>query len=219
MKINVKIEAHCYQQDRLIDDVFDSTSLMFLGSDAATSIKKNRYSEFLFDYDSETTLSDFSRAVLLTLFDGKDCHCELKLRIVGINDWLFVIEDSTQKFENILSKDQIPVIDDTIKVEVFISFNAAEYDRFNNLRYYMNSDENCGHNEPHIHVKVLGESKMNASIQIRHPEKYKGNLPSKYLKQAQKKIIKEQGQLLQFWNAHTNGLKVDINQALGITEC
>ena len=68
-------------------------------------------------------------------------------------------------------------------------------------------------------MEVLGENNMDASIQIRHPEKYEGNLPSKYLKQAQKKIIKEQGQLLQFWNAHTNGLKVDINQALGITEC
>lgn len=219
MKINVKTEVHCYKQDRLIDEVFDSPSLMFLGNDAASCIKKNRYFEFSFDYDSETTLNDFSKAVLLRLFDGKDCHCELKLRIVGINGWLFMIEDSTQKFEKILSEDQIPVIENSIKVAVYVSFNAAEYDRFNKLKYYMNSNENCGHNDPHVHVEVLGENKMEASIEILHPEKYEGKMPNKYLKQAQKKIIREQKQLLQFWNTKTNGLKVDINQALGITEC
>ena len=219
MKIKVKIEVHCYRQDRLIDEVFESPSRMFLGSDAASCIKKNRYSEFYFDYDSETTLSNFRQAALLTLFDGKDCPCELKLRIVGINDWLFVIEDPTQKFEKILSEKQIPVIENTIRVAIFVSFNAAEYDRFNNLRYYMNSNENCGHNEPHVHVEVLGENNMDASIEILHPEIYEGKMPIKYLKQAQKKIIREQKRLLQFWNAHTNGLTVDINQALKITEC
>lgn len=219
MNINVKIEVHCYQQDQLIDEMFESAGLMFLGPEAASCIKKNRYSEFSFDYDSETTLSDFNQAVLLTLFDGKECTCELKLRIVGINDWLFMIEDPTQKFEMILSDNQIPVIENTIMIAIFVSFNAAEYDRFNNLRYYMNSDENCGHNEPHVHVTVLGENNMNVSIEILHPEIYKGNMPNKYLKQAQKKIIREQKQLLKFWNAHTNGLTVDINQALKITEC
>ena len=219
MKINVKIEVHCYQQDRLIDETFEAASMMILGTEAASCVKKNRSTEFSFDYNSETTLSDFRRAVLMTMFEGKDYYCELKFRIVGINDWLFMIEDPTQKFEMILSDNQIPVIENTIKVAIFISLNAAEYDRFNNLRYYMHSNENCGHNEPHVHVEVLGEKNMDVSIEILHPEIYKGKMPSKYLKQAQKKIIREQKQLLKFWNARTNGLKVDINQALGITEC
>ena len=47
MKINVKIEVHCYQQDRLIDETFEAASMMILGTEAASCVKKNRSTEFL----------------------------------------------------------------------------------------------------------------------------------------------------------------------------
>lgn len=40
MKINVKIEVHCYQQDRLIDETFEAASMMILGTEAASCVKK-----------------------------------------------------------------------------------------------------------------------------------------------------------------------------------
>lgn len=218
MEIKVKLEVHCYRQNKLIDEIFDSSSINFIGSVAAEKIKKNRNKEFIFYYTPETTLKDFKEEVVSELFDSENCSCEMFVRIVGKNDWLFFIEDPNKPFERIISDEQIPIINNRIIVKIFVSFNAAEYDRDNRLRYYMNSNENCGHNEPHVHVEVLGEN-CEASIQILHPEKVKGEIPNKYLKQAKQRIETETKKFLEFWNSNTNGIKVDINQALGITEC
>ena len=126
MEIKVKLEVHCYRQNKLIDEIFDSSSINFIGSVAAEKIKKNRNKEFIFYYTPETTLKDFKEEVVSELFDSENCSCEMFIRIVGKNDWLFFIEDPNKPFERIISDEQIPIINNRIIVKIFVSFNAAE---------------------------------------------------------------------------------------------
>lgn len=214
-EVIVNVEVHCFRGVRVVDEIFDSLSINLIGEMEADKIKKNRHMSCAFLYDKNTTLDDFRQEILSALFEGEAYCCALCFRIVGINNWLFYIENPKDSFENILGDNLIPVKNNQINVIIFISHNAGSYDIEGKLRYHMHSNENGI--EPHVHVEVFCKD-YSASIPILHPEDYTGNMPNKYLKKAINKVKRERKKMLEFWNAHTNGLRVDINQALGIVD-
>jgi hypothetical protein len=214
-EVIVNVEVHCYRGVRLADDIFESSSLYFIGKTEADKIKKNRHMSCVFLYDKNTTLDDFRNKILFDLFEGEEYTCTVRFRVVGKNNWLFYIDNQNITFENILSDNLISIKNNQIKIKVFVSYNAGSFDIEDSLRYYMHSNENGL--EPHVHVNVL-YSDYSVSIPILHPEDYTGNMPNKYLKKAINKVKRERKKMLEFWNAHTNGLRVDINQALGIVD-
>lgn len=77
-----------------------------------------------------------------------------------------------------------------------------------NLRYFIRSNEQ-GHNLPHVHVSYIKNS--SASISILDGALLAGDLPYRALKVARKRIQANRNDLLRYWNAHTNGIKFDLN--------
>ncbi len=85
---------------------------------------------------------------------------------------------------------------------------GADIWRENGIRYYMHSNENTKHNEPHIHVK-FGE--YSASVRISDGKILAGELPKNKRKQIINRILCGKDELLFCWNTMTNGIRVDIS--------
>lgn len=85
---------------------------------------------------------------------------------------------------------------------------GADIWRENGIRYYMHSNENTKHNEPHIHVK-FGE--YSASVRISDGKILAGELPKNKRKQIINRILCSKDELLFCWNTKTKGVKVEIS--------
>ena len=83
------------------------------------------------------------------------------------------------------------------------------------LRYYMHSRESGKHNSPHIHVDYRNSEE--ASLSLIDGSVLDGQLPSKVIKKAKKRILENQRFLLECWNKYTDGLQVDVDCFFGIT--
>ena len=83
------------------------------------------------------------------------------------------------------------------------------------IRYYMNSKEAGKHNLPHVHVDIRHE--RSGSFSIITGEKLSGDrIRSSDEHKIRKMIAKRRAELFDFWNKHTDGLTVDLDQALGL---
>lgn len=105
-------------------------------------------------------------------------------------------------------------LEDELRLFFLFSNQAGEIWKEDGLRYYMPSREYGSHNKPHIHVNYKHES--SASICLLDGSVLSGNLPSKPLKRAIRKISENQKFLLDCWNKNTDGLKVDLNHYFGV---
>ena len=68
---------------------------------------------------------------------------------------------------------------------------------------------------PHVHVMVGHE--YEASVGILNASILAGNLPPKYEKRIIQKIDNNRQHLLECWNKMTDGMEVDINLLMGVT--
>lgn len=103
---------------------------------------------------------------------------------------------------------------DTLKIYFVFSNQAGEIWNDEGMRYYMHSREAGKHNEIHIHVDY--KHKYSVSISLKDGSVLDGDMPSKILKKAQKRIIENKRFLMECWNKMTDGIKVDINHYFGI---
>lgn len=103
---------------------------------------------------------------------------------------------------------------DTLKIYFVFSSQAGEIWNDEGLRYYMHSREAGKHNEIHIHVDY--KHKYSVSISLKDGSVLDGDMPSKILKKAQKRITENKRFLMECWNKMTDGIKVDINHYFGI---
>lgn len=85
---------------------------------------------------------------------------------------------------------------------------GADIWRENGIRYYMHSNENTKHNEPHIHIKT-GE--YSASVRIADGFILAGKLPKNKKKYIINRVLQSKNELLFCWNTMTNGVKVKIS--------
>lgn len=85
---------------------------------------------------------------------------------------------------------------------------GADIWRENGIRYYMHSNENAKHNEPHIHIKT-GE--YSASVRIADGIILAGKLPKNKKKYIINRVLQSKNELLFCWNTMTNGVKVKIS--------
>ena len=81
------------------------------------------------------------------------------------------------------------------------------------LRYFMHSKETGNHNEPHIHVEYKHEDSV--TICIHDGRVLAGEIPTKKLKVATKRIADNKAFLLKQWNEKTDGLRVNLDHYLG----
>ena len=104
-----------------------------------------------------------------------------------------------------------------IKVAFYLCEDAGEFYREKNLRFWFHSKELCRHNERHVHVTDTNHDRE-ATIRILDGKMLDGNLISKDLKKARDIIESNKKDLLIYWNTKTDGMIVDLNNALGITD-
>ena len=106
-------------------------------------------------------------------------------------------------------------VEDTINIQILLSENAGEVFKDDGIRYYMHSKEAGKHNEPHVHVNVRYEHDGTFSIidgrQLEHSD-----IRPKDIRKIQMKIKENKEQLIEYWNLHTDGLTVDLNQKWGL---
>lgn len=104
----------------------------------------------------------------------------------------------------------------TVDIQILVSADAGTVFENHGIRFYINCREGKRHNEPHVHVDIR-QVEGSGSFSLITMEQLSG---SKIRKKDQK-IIKEtiennKKDFLIYWNEHTDGLDVDLNQALGL---
>lgn len=143
---------------------------------------------------------------------------------VYVDGLLLYISDQSVTFRSLF--DLFPGAGGLVNLIVAINGNAGElfrgeesvYDD-NGVRYYIRSREAGKHHKPHVHVVFRHEG--SAAIDIvtgECLERGKGQFPLKRLRAAQKRILDNKRRLLEYWNASTDGLEVDLNVLFGKTD-
>lgn len=79
--------------------------------------------------------------------------------------------------------------------------------RENGIRFYMHSNENTKHSEPHVHIKT---GSFSASVRISDGKILAGKLPQNKKKYIIKRVLDNKDELLLCWNTKTNGTEVKI---------
>jgi diadenosine tetraphosphate (Ap4A) HIT family hydrolase len=106
-------------------------------------------------------------------------------------------------------------IEDTIEIQLLLCMDAGSVFEDDGIRYYMNSREAGKHNEPHVHVDIRHETSGSFSI-ITGKKLSKGKIKTSDVRKIQMMIANHQAELINFWNEHTDGLTVDLDQAFGL---
>lgn len=132
-------------------------------------------------------------------------HFLIEKEIIHITDYNFKINKLFNYYGN---RDELTVF-------LVFSFLQGDIWREDKIRYYMNSHEAGHHNMPHVHVMVGHE--YEASVGILNASILAGNLPPKYEKRIIQKIDNNRQHLLECWNKMTDGMEVDINLLMGVT--
>lgn len=168
---------------------------------------------FEIDDDSIKTAYDIIQAICTKMSYCIDAVmlCRGILCIYSDNEFISICDNSLEinhfwnpEKENILT--------------AYFVFSVLQGDiwREDNIRYYMNSNEQCSHHLPHVHI--IARHEFSATIDILNGEILEGKLPGKYRKKVLDRILNNKEYLVNCWNMNTNGLKVDINHGLGITK-
>lgn len=102
----------------------------------------------------------------------------------------------------------------SIKIFLIICTDAGSLGRSDGLHYEIRTAEACHIFTPHIHVSDIQNGGC-GSIALDNQRLIAGNLSSKSLKNAQKKIAANKEKLTQIWELYQNGISVDnINHVL-----
>ena len=84
------------------------------------------------------------------------------------------------------------------------------------MSFVFHSHEKGNHNEPHVHVSVIGKDyEEPISVRTGEPLSKNPKMPKKYLALAKKYILENQYKFISGWNSRTDGLIEDIDCQLG----
>ena len=130
------------------------------------------------------------------------------------NNLRYNIADSQKSLDYCLKKMNASE-KDVINIQLLVSADAGTVFTDDGIRYYMNSKEAGKHNVPHVHVDIRHEASGAFSL-IDGTQLTDGKIKNKDKTSIKKMISDNQFKLLKYWNDHTDGLTVDLNQALGL---
>lgn len=106
---------------------------------------------------------------------------------------------------------------ETINIQLLVNSDAGTIFEDDGIRYYMHSKEAGKHNTPHIHVDIRHEISGSFSF-IDGKQLSDGKIKKNDIKKIEKMIINNKEKLIKYWNEHTDGLTVDLNQAFGLIQ-
>lgn len=103
---------------------------------------------------------------------------------------------------------------DCLKCIITLCSDAGTFDIDDGFTYYFNSKEACSHNKPHVHVDIRHENEASFSIIDGSILASASKIKDRDANKIRKKILDRKEEMLEYWNMHTDGLSVDIDQVL-----
>ena len=208
MDLKIHVTVHAYAEEQLHDEVLvpHSGNYGILGKEIVAPLRRINGKSFSirnvgakFKTDSVLTLADeFSVIQKYLMFNG------LRYSI-----------GATEKPIAYFLHRMGHAIEDTIEIQLLLCMDAGSVFEDDGIRYYMNSRETGKHNEAHVHVDIRHETSGSFSI-ITGKKLSKGKIRTSDVRKIQMMIANHQAELINFWNDHTDGLTVDLDQAFGL---
>ena len=191
MKITVNFTVHIYAEERLCDELLipHSENYGIVGEEIIEPLRIINNRSIMFEVENSVSIKEFYQLIRRHIYSEKNNRMDMygeEQTTLDFVEEYDVLEDAGAVFED------------------------------HGIRFYINSREGKRHNEPHVHVDIR-QGEGSGSFSLKTAEQLTG---SKIRKKDQK-IIKEiiennQKDFLIYWNEHTDGLDVDLNQALGL---
>lgn len=230
MDLKIHITVHAYAEEKLRDEVLvlHSGNYGLPGKEIVAPLRRINGKEF----SIRNIEADFSIRDLWDWVDERIYEIGAKFKtdpVLTLADEFSVIQKYLvfNGLRYSIDSAEKPVIyhlqrmgwsmDDTIEIQLLLCMDAGEVFRDDGIRYYMNSREAGKHNEPHVHVEIRHESSGSFSI-LTGKKLSKGRIKSTDIRKIQKMIENRKEDLVRYWNEHTDGRTVDLNQALGLTK-
>lgn len=230
MNLKIHITVHAYAEEKLRDEVLvlHSGNYGLPGKEIVAPLRRINGKKF----SIRNIEADFSISNLWDWVDERIYEIGAKFKtdtVLTLADEFSVIQKYLvfNGLRYSIDSAEKPVIyhlqrmgwsmDDTIEIQLLLCMDAGEVFRDDGIRYYMNSRETGKHNEPHVHVEIRHESSGSFSI-LTGKKLSKGRIKSTDIRKIQKMIENRKEELVRYWNEHTDGRTVDLNQALGLTK-
>ena len=101
---------------------------------------------------------------------------------------------------------------EVLRICFFLSVLQGEVFHDDGISYYMHSNENTSNNLPHVHVSKSGE--FDIVVDFLNLTLIEGNIKQRQLNQILDVIKTKQNTLVDYWNNHTNGIKINVDYTL-----
>lgn len=224
----VHITAHVYSEEELVDDLYlfnSSPDCGILGPEVIIPLRKANGASYIIESDSDL----FS---VRDLWDWIDCKLYAEVvspyfdsvlqfihesrfvrKYLCFNGYRYSVEEWDKPLEYYLNR-MGKTAEQEIEVQLLVSANAGDVCRDDGIRYYMNSREAGSHNIPHVHVDVC--HKDSGTFSLLDGSQLSGDVKAKDRAKIKAMIHRHQQEWLVYWNEHTDGLNIDLNQVLGL---
>ena len=229
MTYKLYITVHVYAEERLDDQILkpDSDNYGIIGKEIISPLRKVNGVLVLFENCSlSTTVQELWDYIDNYIFGNsiKDNKPLLEYEPLNLiveryflfNSLRYTIDKPEKPFIQYLQRMNVNPSED-ISIQLLVNSNAGTIICDDGIRYYMHSKESGKHSLPHIHVEIRNESRGAFSIIDGH--RLAGeNIKKRDEKRIQKVINDNKELFIRHWNEHTDGLTVDLNQALKILD-
>ena len=228
MDLKIHVTVHAYAEEELRDEVLvpHSGNYGILGKEIVAPLRRINGKSF----SIKNVEADFSITNLWDWIDKRIYEIGAKFKtdsVLTLADEFSVIQKylifnglrysigATEKPIAYFLHRMGHAIEDTIEIQLLLCMDAGSVFEDDGIRYYMNSREAGKHNEPHVHVDIRHETSGSFSI-ITGKKLSKGKIKTSDVRKIQMMIANHQAELINFWNEHTDGLTVDLDQAFGL---
>lgn len=226
----IRVTIHVYADEKLVDEVLvlHSKNYGIVGKEIIVPLRKSNGKEYCIENVQKTfTVADLWDWIEYKLYGGDlEPENNVTFRFVQeynvlekylmFNGLRYTIEDINIPLIDYLYKMGVSE-NEKLNVQILVSSNAGTVFKDDGIRYYMYSKEYGQHNVPHVHVDIRHE--VSGSFSIIDGSLLSGEgIKKRDVSKIKKTIEKRKKELLHYWNEHTDGLTVDLNQALGIIQ-
>ena len=225
MIIHIYIEVHVYERERLHDSVLvpHSKTYGIVGKNIIAPLRKINGKEISITVKDDYSVGELWDCIEGIIYWGNNDSKETLafVRNYNILEKYLVFDDIRYS----VNDDKKPLRyccqvmgrkdANHVKVQLLVSSDAGTVFEDSGIRYYMNSKEAGSHNKPHVHVNVRNEEEASFSI-LDGTQLAGGKIKPKDKKEIQNMIAEKRYELLEYWNKHTDGLSVDLNQVWGL---
>jgi hypothetical protein len=220
MDIEIHITVHVYTGEKLYDELLipHSRNYGIIGKRIVAPLRKINGRQYLIKNVEET----YDVAELWNWLDnliyGKDanlyCTENFLKKYLVFDNLRYDVNDTSKPLLFYVNRME-GLEKGVINVQLLISADARDFVIDDGIRYYFHANESSKHNEPHVHVEIRHESYGSFSL-IDGRQLTNNKIRKRDIKKINDMISNRKEELLKYWNEYTDGLSVDVNQALGI---